>query len=64
MSTSFPFLATMVGVIELNMRLPGSIAFAAVPISPRTFVSPGFLLKSPISLFRMNPAPVTTTCEP
>ena len=30
----------------------------------RRRVTPGFLLKSPISLFRRKPAPLTTTCEP
>ena len=35
-----------------------------VPMSPVGLVSPGFLLKSPISLLRRKPAPLTTTCEP
>ena len=33
-------------------------------MSPWMFVSPGFLLKSPISLFSRKPAPLTTTREP
>ena len=61
---SLPFFVTIVGLIELSMRLPGAMTFAGVPMSPRAFVSPGFLLKSPISLLRMKPAPLTTTCEP
>ena len=43
---------------------PGAIVFAGVPMSPVSLVVPGFLLKSPISLFNRNPAPLTTTCEP
>ena len=63
-STTLPPFDTIVGVIELSIRLPGSIRLAAVPIVPSGSVTPGFLLKSPISLFRMNPAPFTTTREP
>ena len=63
-STTFPFFSTIVGVIELSIRLPGSIRFGGVPMPPVRFVSPGFLLKSPISLFNRKPVPFTTTCEP
>ena len=37
---------------------------SAVRIVPSASVTPGFLLKSPISLFSRNPAPLTTTREP
>ncbi len=60
-STSLRSFATIVGAIELSIRLPGAIVFAGVPMSPVSLVSPGFLLKSPISLLRRNPAPFTTT---
>ena len=36
----------------------------ALPMSPASFVSPGTGLKSPISLFRIKPPPVTTMAEP
>ena len=55
---------TIVGVIELNIVLRGAMRFGGVPMSPVRFVSPGFRLKSPISLLRRNPVPLTTTCEP
>jgi hypothetical protein len=63
-STTLPPFDTIVGVIELSIRLPGSIRFAGVPTVPSDSVTPGFLLKSPISLFSRNPAPLTTTREP
>ena len=63
-STRWPSRVTIAGDIELSIRFPGAIRFAGVPMSPPTFVSPGFLLKSPISLLRMNPAPRTTTPDP
>ena len=44
-STSLPSFVTIVGVIELSMRLPGSIRFAGVPMSPSAFVSPGLLVE-------------------
>jgi len=59
-STGLPPFSTSVGVIELNMRLPGATRFGGVPISPVRVVIPGFALKSVISLFRMKPAPRTT----
>ena len=59
-----PSFNTMVGVCELNMRLPGATRFGSVPIRPLVVVTPGRELKSPISLFRMYPAPRTTTREP
>ena len=52
-------LRTIVGVIELNGRLAGSIAFASLPSNPNIFGTPGLLEKSSISLLSMKPAPVT-----
>ncbi len=37
-STTLPSLATIVGVIELSIRLRGSIRFAGVPMSPTVLV--------------------------
>src|SRR3954470_14970057 len=54
-NTTLPFFETIAGVIELSMRLPGSIRFAGVPIVPSSVVTPGFLLKSPISLVQQEP---------
>ena len=34
-SNGLPSLRTIVGVIELSMRLPGSMAFASRPIRPK-----------------------------
>ena len=63
-STSLPFFATIAGVIELSIRFPGAMTLAGVPIVPVAVVAPGFLLKSPISLLRIMPVPLMTTCEP
>ncbi len=63
-STVFPFRTTIAGLIEESIRLPGRIRFGAVPMSPIVFVSPAFLLKSPISLLSRKPAPDTTTRDP
>ncbi len=54
-------LVTMVGVMELSIRLPGSIAFACPPTRPNIFGTPGLMLKSSISLFSRKPAPATNT---
>jgi len=54
----------MVGVIELNILFSGAMAFALEPTRPYTFGTPGFALKSSISLFKKNPAPFTSTLEP
>jgi hypothetical protein len=59
-STALPSRDTMVGVIELSMRLPGATALAVPPVRPNLFGAPAFTLKSSISLFSRNPAPVTT----
>ena len=58
------FFSTIVGVIEDNILLLGSIAFASPPTSPNMLGKPGFILKSSISLFNKNPAPSTTTFDP
>ncbi len=63
-SSTLPSFTTIVGVMELSIRLPGAITLAGVPMSPVRFVVPGFLLKSPISLLSRMPVPLMTTCEP
>ena len=55
---------TMVGVIADSMRLPGSMALASPWTSPNWFGTPGFEVKSSISLFSRYPAPRTTTFDP
>ena len=59
----FPSFKTIVGVMELNGRFPGWMAFASFPTSPKAFGIPGLDEKSSISLFRKNPAPFTK-CPP
>jgi hypothetical protein len=44
--------------------LPGTIRLARVPIRPAVSVRSGIRLKSPISLFSRNPAPLTTAFDP
>jgi hypothetical protein len=63
-SITLPSFATMVGVCEDSIRLPGAIWLGAVPMVPSRRVSPGYQLKSIISLFSRNPAPLTTMREP
>ncbi len=55
---------TMVGVIADSMRLPGAMALASPCTSPNWFGTPGFEVKSSISLFSRKPAPRTTTFDP
>ncbi len=62
--TSLPFRSMIVGVIELSMRLFGSILLASPPITPYIFGEPGFALKSSISSFNKKPEPATITLEP
>src|SRR4051812_45042240 len=50
--TSLPFCATMVGVMELAMRLPGARALGPM------------IEKAPMALARRTPVPGTTTLEP
>ena len=63
-STGSPSFRTTVGVMELNMRLPGAMALASPPIRPNALAAPGLLEKSSISLLSRNPPPVTTIFEP
>src|SRR5256886_316725 len=65
--------STMDGVMADNMRLPGAMAFAS-PGKPNLFGLvqgeanrlglPGAVMKSSISSFNRNPAPVTVTALP
>ena len=56
--------STMEGVMADNMRLPGAMAFASPCTSPNRFGLPGAVMKSSISSFNRNPAPVTVTALP
>ena len=55
-----PSLTTIVGAIELSMRLPGAIALVVPVTRPALFGCPGRAVKSSISLFSRKPAPGTT----
>ena len=61
---SLPSFARIVGVMLESIRLPGSARFGLVPIEPRSVVSSGASLKSPISLLSRKPAPGTTIFTP
>lgn len=50
--------------MEDNMRLPGSMALALPPTTPKALATPGLELKSSISSFSKKPAPLTTTPLP
>ena len=63
-SHGLPSANTMVGVIELSGRLPGSMAFASPPSRPNALGTPGFAEKSSISLFNRKPAPATAMPDP
>src|SRR5262249_51801391 len=56
-STTLPFRATMVGVCDDSMRLPGAIWLGNVPMPPSRSVTPGRQLKSIISVVKKNPRP-------
>ena len=62
---SLPFFVTIVGVIELSIRLPGAMTFAGVPMSPvdvrfaRLLVEVAHLVVEDETRRRS-----TTTCEP
>ncbi len=56
--------STMDGVIAESMRLPGTIALASPCTRPYWLGLPGAVVKSSISLFNRNPAPVTVTALP
>ena len=47
-----------------SMRCSGRARFGSVPIRPRSSVSPGLGLKSPISLLSRKPALGTTMPDP
>jgi len=60
----FLSLRTIIGDMELSIRLPGWIKLGFVPMRPRVSVTPGFMLKSCISLFNRKPVPFAITREP
>ena len=63
--SSWPLLSrTMDGVIAESIRLPGWMALASPCTRPYMFGLPGAEVKSSISLFKRNPAPVTVTPLP
>ena len=55
---------TMEGVMAESMRLPGAMAFASPCTRPNRLGRPGAEVKSSISSFKRNPAPVTVTALP
>src|SRR2546430_11486158 len=55
---------TIAGVIPDSIRFPGAMAFASPWTRPNRFGRPGAVLKSSISSFSRNPAPVTVTALP
>src|ERR1041385_2667914 len=55
---------TMDGVMAESIRFPGAIAFASPCTRPNRLGLPGAVLKSSISSFNKNPAPVTVTALP
>ena len=61
---SLPSFSTIVGVMELSMRLPGAMLFASVPTKPNMLGTPALALKSSISLFIKKPNSSTNTFEP
>ena len=63
-ATSSPSRDSTDGLMLESMRCSGRARLASVPISPRSLVSPGLPLKSPISLLRRKPAPGTVILEP
>ena len=63
-ATGCPSRSRIVGDIEDNGRFPGAIEFASPCTSPNRFGTPGFTVKSSISLFSRNPVPGATTPAP
>ncbi len=63
-NTGSPSRRTIVGVIELSMRLPGAMALASSPSSPKELGVFGLTEKSSISLLSRKPAPGTTILAP
>src|SRR5438034_11000496 len=56
--------STMDGVMADNMRLPGAMAFASPCTSPNRLGLPSAVMKSSISSYNTNAAPVTLTALP
>ena len=54
---TLPSRVTMLGLIEESMRLPGSMALASLPTTPKALATPGLALKSSISSLSRKPAP-------
>jgi hypothetical protein len=63
-NTGLPSLSRIVGVMELNGRLPGAIAFALPCTRPNRFAAPGFAVKSSISSFNRKPVLPAMTLAP
>ncbi|MNZ89897.1 hypothetical protein D3C78_1088380 [compost metagenome] len=61
---TLPSRVIMVGLMDESMRLPGSMALASLPTTPKALATPGLALKSSISSFNRKPAPFTTTPLP
>ena len=61
---TLPSWVMMVGLMDESMRLPGSIALASEPTTPKMLAAPALALKSSISSLSKKPAPSTTTPLP
>src|SRR5256885_569783 len=61
---ALPPLLTIVGLMLESGRLPGPTALASAPINPKKLLTPGWIEKSSIWLFKTTPVPGTTTFDP
>ena len=59
-----PSRVTIVGVIELSGRLPGSILLVSPCTSPYMLATPALAVKSSISLLSSTPVPAAVTRAP
>ena len=59
-----PLRVTIVGVIELSGRLPGSILLVSLCTRPYMFATPALAVKSSISLLSRTPVPAAVTRAP
>src|SRR6266852_43132 len=62
--TGWPPFKTIVGLMLESGRLPGATALASAPIRPKKLLTPGWMEKSSIWLFKTSPVPGTTTLDP
>src|SRR5437588_2568299 len=60
----FPSFNTTVGLMLESGRLPAATALASAPIKPKKLLTPGWIEKSSIWLFKTTPVPGITTLQP